>query len=72
MDDPCGSVWMLIHFELGERKLDFYALQNSFSCRLNPADNLLLRKSQGLVADLLLTTLLHYAGALRPPSAHRQ
>jgi hypothetical protein len=33
--------------ELGERKLDFYCLQNSFSARLNPAENLILRKTHG-------------------------
>ena len=32
--------WMLIHMEVGERKLDFYALQSSFACRLNHTDNL--------------------------------
>ena len=54
MDSAAGrNTWMLVHMELGERKLDFYALQNSFSSRLNPAEHLILRKTHGAVADLL-------------------
>ena len=46
MNSAQGSAWMLIHMEVGERKLDFYALQNSFACRLNHTDNLILRKTR--------------------------
>ena len=45
--------WMLIHMELGDRKLDFYALQDAFSVRLNPIVHVMTRKRLGVVADLL-------------------
>eukprot|EP00966_Prymnesium_polylepis_P115089 2659968-Prymnesium_polylepis.1 len=43
----------MVHFELGERKLEFYALQNSFSVRINPAQCLLHCKQSGGTEDLL-------------------
>ena len=51
--DATSSTWMLVHSTLGERKLDYYALQNSFASRLNIGEHLMLRKSHGTAADLL-------------------
>ena len=41
------------HMELGDRKLDFYALQDAFSVRLNPIVHVMTRKRLGVAADLL-------------------
>ena len=46
---------MMVHMRLGERKLDYYALQNSFDARVNPAQSLLRRDKYGDAADLLGT-----------------
>ena len=46
---------MMVHMRLGERKLDYYALQNSFDARVNPARSILRRDKYGDAADLLGT-----------------
>ena len=51
--DGTDHLWMLVHMQLGDRKLDFYALQSAFACRLNIGEHLILRKSLGAAADLL-------------------
>ena len=44
---------MMVHMSLGERKLDYYALQNSFEARVNPGRCILRRDKYGEAADLL-------------------
>ena len=51
--DPMGSTMMLLNMQLGERKLDFYGLRNSFSASVNLVESVILRRDHGSAQDLL-------------------
>ena len=53
-DSVFMEMWMLVGMHFGDRKLDFYAVQESYATRVNPSSSLLFRKHHvGVISGLL-------------------